>query len=235
MAAEDYNKRLFNKSSLRGKIHNARFIWLKDNVARLCANYQSVLELGCFDGKILDHLPTPPKYYEGWDANWEDGLDIARSKFKDDKHLTFHECETYETFKPTNASFDISICMETLEHLPIYNYEEYIKTLAEHTVGFLFVTIPNEKKIPFAMKHLVKSTVLRKQKMDKYTVKETWNAMLGRLDKVKRINTSHKGFDYEDMIATLRKYFTVETVEGIPYKSLGPGLNFTVGVVCRSK
>lgn len=235
MAADDYNKRLFSKSTLRGKIHNARFLWLRENVKRLCPEYNSVLELGCFDGKILNHLPIPPNYYEGWDANWEGGLDIARKTFANKEDISFYECESFEAFQPTRSSFDISICMETLEHLPIYNYEEYIKTLAEHTDGYLFVSIPNEKKVPFVMKHLVKSTVLRKQKMDHYTTKETWNAMLGRLDKVKRINTSHKGFDYEDMIATLRKHFIIESVEGIPYKSLGPSLNFTVGVVCRSK
>ena len=235
MAENDYNKRLFDKSSLRGKIHNARFIWLTEQIKKRCPNFKSVLELGCFDGKTLKYLPNSPSYYEGWDANWEGGLDDAIAKYKNVDNIKFCECETHEAFAPIKENFDLSICMETLEHLPIYNYEEYIKTLAKHTTGYLFVTIPNEKKIPFAIKYLAKSTILRKQKMDQYKLGEVWNASMGRLDKVQRINTSHKGFDYEAMIETLRKYFVIDAVEGIPYRSLGPSLNFTIGVVCSVK
>ena len=235
MKENDYNKRLFDRSSLRGKIHSARFNWMRKSIEQHCSDYASVLELGCFDGKAISHLPIEPKHYEGWDANWEGGLDLAFDSWKEHHNYKFYECETYETFKPTQASFDISLCMETLEHLPIYNYEEYIKTLAKHTNKYLFVSIPNEKKIPFTLKYLVKSTILRKQKLDQYSAGEVWNAAIGRLDKVKRINTSHKGFDYEVMINVLAKYFNIKSIEGIPFKLLGPGLNFTVGVVCRVK
>lgn len=234
MAENNYNKRLFNKSSLRGKLHSARFDWMQSSIEKYYPDYNSVLELGCFDGKSINFLPHSPEYYEGWDANWEGGLDLAYESWRDIDHYKFYECETFETFKPKQESFDISLCMETLEHLPIYNYEEYIKTLAEHTAGYLFVTIPNEKKIPFVLKHLVKSTILRKQKMDQYSSAEVWNAAIGRLDKVKRINTSHKGFDYQVMIDVLSKYFKVLSVEGVPFKSIGPRLNFTIGVICES-
>lgn len=235
MSDNDYNKRLFSKTTLRGKLHNARFTWLKEKIKKHSPNYETVLELGCFDGKVIHHLPQLPKLYEGWDANWEGGLDLAIDSWKDKDYTSFHQCESYEDFKPTQQVFDISLCMETLEHLPIYNYEKYIKTLAKHTNGFLFVTIPNEKKIPFVLKYLVKSTVLRKQKLDQYTYGEIWNASIGRLDKVKRINTSHKGFDYEKMIQVLEKYFTITSLEGIPFAMLGHRLNFTVGVVCKAK
>lgn len=235
MADNEYNKRLFNKTSLRGKIHSARFVWLRDNIEKHCPNFKTVLELGCFDGKAINHLPHKPSTYEGWDANWEGGLDLARDLWKKYDNYNFYECETYEAFKPTLRSYDITLCMETLEHLPIYNYEEYIKTLAQHTNGYLLVSIPNEKKIPFLIKYLVKSTFLRKQKLDQYSTDEVWNAAIGRLNKVQRINTSHKGFDYEVMIKALQKYFEVITIEGIPFRFGGPSLNFTVGIVCRSK
>ena len=234
MTENDYNKRLFNKSSLRGKIHNARFTWLQKNIAKYSANYKSILELGCFDGKVINYLPHLPTCYEGWDANWEGGLDIAKKAYENQDAFKFYECESYKDFKPTRSEFDISVCMETLEHLPIYNYEEYIKELANCTSSYLFVTIPNEKKIPFVLKYLVKSTLLRKQKLDAYSWKEVYHAAVGRLDLVKRINTSHKGFDYEKMIEALSKYFKIESIEGVPIKHLGTGLNFTIGVVCRA-
>ena len=81
MEENDYNKRLFNTSSLRGKIHTARFRWLVECIERYSPKFETVLELGCFDGKSIEFLPHAPKYYEGWDANWEGGLDIARKKF----------------------------------------------------------------------------------------------------------------------------------------------------------
>ena len=74
-----YNERLFTKEIL-GKLHSARFEWLVKSLLRLGWKSETVLELGCFDGKVIDYLPDKPTHYRGLDANWEGGLDIAKDR-----------------------------------------------------------------------------------------------------------------------------------------------------------
>jgi len=44
--------------------------------------------LGCFDAKTLDFLPNQINLYQGFDANWENGLDHAKEKYKNPKSTT---------------------------------------------------------------------------------------------------------------------------------------------------
>ena len=88
-----YNERLFSPG-IRGRLHAARFEWLAKKLLRLKCEYNTVLELGCFDGKVLDYLPNKPERYLGLDANWEGGLGIAAVKWKDQDNYVFKQCMT---------------------------------------------------------------------------------------------------------------------------------------------
>ena len=128
-----YNERLFS-SGIRKKLHTARFSWLANSLKNLNFQYISVLELGCFDGKVIDYLPVKPLRYLGLDANWEAGLDIARERWKDEPNFTFRECHTPEDMKINGERFDISICMDTLEHIP----PELIDSYFYNPIYFIF-------------------------------------------------------------------------------------------------
>ena len=138
-----YNERLFTKG-IRGKLHTARFEWLARSLLHLKCEYQSVLELGCYDGKTIDFLPKRPRHYLGLDANWEGGLDIAKSRWNNESNYTFRQCTMPKEMRIAGKQYDISICMETLEHIPPHMVAPYIEELAQATKKYIFVTVPNE-------------------------------------------------------------------------------------------
>jgi 2-polyprenyl-3-methyl-5-hydroxy-6-metoxy-1,4-benzoquinol methylase len=149
-----YNERLFNRKIIRGKLHFARYIWLQEKVKQYHQSPKSVLELGCYDAKTIDFLPDNLEQYVGYDANWENGLDLAKTKYKDSRFSFFQTCSVND-FNPNNAIYDISICMETIEHLALNELEIFIKKLELSTNKYCFVTVPNEKGIVLIIKYLI--------------------------------------------------------------------------------
>lgn len=75
-----YNERLFS-NGIRGKLHISRFEWVKERLSKLNCQCERVVELGCFDAKTIDFLPTKPDLYVGFDAEWENGLSLAKKKW----------------------------------------------------------------------------------------------------------------------------------------------------------
>lgn len=229
-----YNERLFNKSSIRGRLHFARYYWLKQKINNYCPQVKTILELGCFDGKTIDFLPDHIAYYEGYDANWEYGLDRALEKYDGMKRYHFSPSSSIETFVPKQNAFDISICMETLEHLQIQDLETYIHRLRNATKEFCFVTVPNEKGLMLLIKYFTKKYVLRNI-TENYTTKELCHGFFGNTKLIERIEGGHKGFDYTELISLLEKYFFIEEVNGIPINMFPKQLSFTIGVVLKKK
>ncbi len=226
-----YNERLFTKG-IRGKLHRARFEWLARRLLQLKCEYQTVLELGCYDGKTIDYLPKCPAHYLGLDANWEGGLDIAKDRWKNQSNYMFRQCATPEEMEIEGEQYDISICMETLEHIQPEIVAPYLEELAKATKGYVLVTVPNEIGIVFFLKHIVKRLF---GDAEKYTVSEFINETLGNTDKVKRFEFSHKGFNYKNLIATISDYFEIVEVSGHPLAFAPASLNFGIGIIGKSR
>lgn len=224
-----YNERLFS-SGLRKMLHLARFRWLAQSIEEQECHYQSVIELGCFDGKVIDFLPVRPILYHGFDANWEGGLDLAKQKWNDEPNFTFNYCCAPGDMDIAGNQFDIAVCMETLEHIPPNLVEDYLDKLAEVTKQYVFVTVPNEKGVVFFLKHLVQKAFL---KAHPYTFREFINETLGRVNKVER--SQHKGFDYQVIIQMMSTRFDIIHIQGIPFRLLPTWLNFSVGIIGSPK
>lgn len=224
-----YNERLFS-SGLRKRLHLARFHWLRRKLPKLQGARTRVIELGCFDGKVLEFLPEAPEYYVGYDANWEDGLAAGRAKWESHPNYHFRVSTSAEEMNLGSDRFDIAIAMETLEHLSEETLRPYLARLRDVTDGYLLVTAPNEKGIVFFVKYLVKAAF---GEVERHSLAEFVNATLGRMDRVGRGH--HKGFDYDWLRKVVSEYFEVIEVSGIPFSALPPSLNFTVGMVARRK
>lgn len=226
-----YNERLFS-GGLRRKLHLARFKWFLAEVQRRKCSADAVLELGCFDGKLIDFLPHKPQRYVGFDANWEGGLDMARKKWAGVSNYVFCQVSSpQEMILNDSDIFTVAVAMETLEHVPPTAVDGYLAKIAQHLDGYFFVTVPNEKGIVFLMKWLAKK--LLSKDIEQYTISELANATLGRMELIDR--HEHKGFDYDSLIKSMEKYFDVINVAGHPFGFMPHALCFGIGVVAKSR
>jgi cyclopropane fatty-acyl-phospholipid synthase-like methyltransferase len=225
-----YNERLF-KSGLRKYLHLARFRWFGAQLHKRNLTPRAVLELGCFDGKLLGFMPQP-QVYKGFDANWEGGLDLARQQWGHVIGAHFIQATTpAQMGLAPDERFDIAVSMETLEHVPLDLVDPYLATIAAHLDGYFFITVPNEKGLMFFAKWLTKFVF--RADPEPYTLGEIVNATLGRTHKVAR--REHKGFNYDELIGQIGKHFEVVQVSGHPFSWLPTSLCFSVGIVARSR
>ena len=224
--SDSYNDRLFSRG-LRARLHLARFHWAQRISREIPHN--SVLELGCFDGRLLDYIR--PSRYVGLDAGWEGGIDLAIARHAGDDTRQFIKADDPTILKSLpSRSFDLGVALETLEHLPSDKLDLYLAEVARLCDHFL-VTVPNEKGPVFLAKWLVKRIALRDDDAHRYTVVEVLNATLGRMHLVRR--DEHKGFDYAALATKLSERFDVLSVVGLP---LGPPLlAFSVGLIAKTR
>lgn len=232
---DNYNERLFNGKTFRSKLHFARYIWLRKKLKQYNCSTDTILELGCFDGKTIEFLEQPPKQYDGYDANWEGGLELGRVKWSKFPNYHFNLCTEISAFQPTENYFDISICQETLEHLPEADLSKYLQRMAKATKTYCFITVPNEKGIVFLTKYITKAITQKKTDLEEFSFADIFYSTTGNLKKVKRNEGGHKGFDYANLRTSLEKHFEIIETNGIPFTALPLSLNFTAGFVCKKK
>ena len=217
------------EAGLYGRHHTQRFKWLSENIASMFAERPSisVLEVGCYDGKTLDFVPVAVHRYVGFDAGWEDGLDLALRRFANRDNWKFHRSVEPSDIANTPGRFDLIICMETFEHISPSKVGSYISAFATKLDGFLLVTVPNERGLPLLFK-TVGAKLLGKSR-DSYGAAEFANAFLGRMESVPRSN--HKGFDYMALAESLRLSFKHVQVEGVSPAKFPEQLSLTIGMI----
>jgi SAM-dependent methyltransferase len=213
-----YDERLFS-ANFRGSLHNARFSWLRQQTVGLSG---SVLELGCHNARSIAHLAFVPTQYLGLDADWEGGLAQAREKYPE-----------YEFIRSTapaelGRTFDLALCLETIEHVSREDMRNYLRLLAAAAPVTLF-SIPNEIGPVFVLKRIA-HTILRSKRQ--YSAKEFFLQSVGRTDRVAQ--EDHKGFNYRRFLQIAEEFFTIEEAVGLPFRRL-PSLSFTVAIRARSR
>jgi hypothetical protein len=213
-----YDERLFS-DNFRGNLHNARFSWLRGQSQKFSG---SVLELGCHNARSISHLAFVPNQYLGFDADWEGGLAQARKKYPQ-----------YEFVKSSSPSelgrtFDLALCLETIEHVSRADVRGYLRMLAKAAPVTLF-SIPNEIGPVFVLKRLA-HTLLRSERQ--FSAREFFLQSVGRTERVEQIN--HKGFSYRWFLEVAAEFFVIEEVVGLPFRRL-PSLSFTVAIRARSR
>jgi SAM-dependent methyltransferase len=218
-----YDDRLFK--GWQSYYHNKRFIWVSEKIKNI--KYESLIEIGCFNGRLLNYI-KPKKYY-GFDAGYEkkDGVDIALKKFKNNKNI-----EIKIGSKPsqlTDKRFDILVSLETFEHIDVNLVEPFLEKLSKQINKVAFFSVPVERGLPFLIATCVR---IINGKPKQYTFSEFINSIIGRMHKVKR--NEHKGFDERIFIKQVDKYFKVRKVESM----FGPkwlGLNLGIGIIATPR
>lgn len=226
-----YNEKIFKPKSFRRFLHLARFKWINKQLKKHQIKYQKVIELGCYDGRVIEYLPNKPQIYKGFDANWGNGLDLAKKKFKGNKIYNFYEAQNLNDIKlEKNEIFELAFSLETLEHIPEKFLCQYLEKISRHLNGYFLITVPNEKGPFFVIKRLLRP----KDDRYKYSFKDYINLLFGKTNFIERDN--HKGFDYDHLIYDLKKYFDIIEVKGLPLGSLLPNfLCFGIGIIAKTK
>ncbi len=224
---DGYNDRLFS-GGIRGYLHSSRFLWAKKIIDELGPD--SIIELGCFDGRLLDYVK--PEKYVGLDAGWEGGIESAIDRFRGNPSIEFHKSSSpTDLARFESGTIDLGVALETLEHIPPHMLDDYLKELSRIVSGHVVISVPNEKCVVFLGKWLIKNLLLRDDDGEKYRPSEVLFATLGMTSKVKR--DEHKGFDYDKIIDQIRIYFDIKSVSGVPFGI--PFLSFSVGIVAKSR
>lgn len=232
MSKKSYNERLFEGRGIRSYLHNSRFVWAGNKMSELNIKEFSMLEVGCFDGRLLTFCPTLPTFYLGLDADWEGGLTDARSKFVGEDSMLFVKTDNpLEISKYDDDHFDITAALETMEHILPKDVPDYIFEISRATKTAFIVTVPNERGLVFLFKYLVKKITF--QNNQRYKLKEVFFASLGMMSRVAR--DDHKGFDFYALIEQLKERFDVACVENVPFRRFPLAMAFTIGIVCLPK
>jgi hypothetical protein len=234
----EYSSRLF-RAGLYGSHHRARFAWLGRKLQSLGLQHASILELGCFDGKSIEYVPMDIQRYVGFDAGWESGvrdgvphgIDAARQRYANDERFTFHLSRDPRDVREVPGTVDVGICLETLEHIEPDLVDAYLAALAAKVTNTLLITVPNEKGLALLVKSAGRLALGVKGSGSGYTAPEFLNALLGRMHRVPR--NQHKGFDYAQLVRSLRAHFSSVTVEGVRCRWLPKPLQLTIGIVAK--
>lgn len=227
-----YNERLLTRPGPRRAYHLARFDWTARRIREFAPPSFSLIELGCFDGRLLGQLGTAVQRYVGIDANWEGGLEIAREQYGGPSCVQFIESGDPGSFERFGTDeFDCAASLETLEHIPEDALPEFLDELARVTNGYCFVTVPNELGPVFLAKYAAKRLLYGDT--DDYTFREIVAATLRRSKDVKR--AQHKGFDYRRLVQDLERRFEIVSVEPVFPRWLPPSLALTIGIVAKAR
>ena len=226
---KNYNERLFE--GWQSIYHLKRFYWLQEQLRKYGKDNSSFMDFGCYDARALTFIPKEQLgSYFGLDANWENGLDTAKERYKNEENITLQYCSTPEDIHLTDQRYDIGISLETLEHIPPELLDPFLEKIALLINGYFFITVPVERGFS-----LCAATTIRaiNRTWEKYEFLEWINAFLGRMDKVSR--KEHKGFDDRIFIEQVSKYFDIEKIEGVFLNTPYASFNLSIGIIAKSK
>src|SRR4051812_4714769 len=227
-----YNQRLFSGWGPRRYLHTARFRWANKTVRQLGYSQLRVIEIGCFDGHLLDYLPGKVERYVGLDAGWEGGLQEGQRRFAGRPNYELVLADDPYKIRDFQAErFNLGAALETLEHVPPDLVDAYLEELSLVIDGHLLITVPNEKGFAFLMKWLIKKLFLGGTQP--YDASEILAATLGRMEQVTR--DDHKGFDYSALVEQVRRYFEIVRVDSVPLNFLPKPLSMTICILAKSK
>jgi len=226
-----YNERLFS-GGIRSAYHLARFNWVAGEFRAIGLRDVTLVEVGCFDGRLLDELGGAVCEYVGLDANEDEGLDRARGKYRGRSDVTLIEATDPSPLRAYgDGHFTAAAALETLEHMTGDLAEAYLDELARITNGHLFVSLPNELGPAFLAKYAAKKLLFNE--VEPYSWKELLAAAAWRSDLVERGH--HKGFDYRALVRAIGRRFDIRSVEGLPKTGLPASLSPTVAILAQTR
>lgn len=138
MGETDFYDEYYDKVySIGRKFNNDEINRIKTITNMIPQDVNSLLEVGCGEGKIINSLIN--KYNKIY------GLDISDEALKNVKTPKIKG--RVENLPLPSDSFDIVLCCEVLEHLPFHLYEKSLKEIQRVSKKYILISIPNDEDL----------------------------------------------------------------------------------------
>ena len=134
----DYYEKLHVKERKLNEWEKKR---IEDTLSILPSDANSLLEVGCGDGRILNQLVGKYKNICGLDISYN-ALNYVKTK-------TIQG--SLENLPFPDNSFDVVMCCEVLEHLPYSIYEKAIKEIERVAKKYILISVPNNENLDIEM------------------------------------------------------------------------------------
>jgi len=189
----------------------------------------NILDIGCGTASMYEHLCELNINFNYIGLEPDKILyDEALNKYNTQCNFKILNNVIEENFQLINNS-DIILAMDVLEHMPYNIRNILIEEICNFQDKTLLINVPNEVGPIIAIKNLG-SYLMGYQRYTEYTIMETLNASLYRLDKITHHTIAHKGFDWRTLDYSLRFYFKdkVKIISFINFfpKFLSPSIYF---------
>ena len=135
---ENYYNKFYREERKLAKQEKKR---INDIINMLPPNMNSLLEVGCGDGRIINQLIEKYKTIYG--------IDISKNALKYVK--TPKKQGNIENLPFLDNSFDIVMCCEVLEHLPLSVYSKALKELERVSKKYILISVPNNENLNLGM------------------------------------------------------------------------------------
>jgi SAM-dependent methyltransferase len=215
-------------------LHRTRFRNLEKLIIRASVEKKEklkILDVGCGHAKAYKIIKQ-----QGIDFDYV-GVEL-RKKFYDVANDRFSHyenfniiCDSIENQFERFIDADIIIGLESFEHIPEPLVVRTIEAISKVSFMYLYITVPNEIGPAIFVKN-VGSALMGYQRYKEYEWRETFFASIYELDKVKRHDTGHKGFDWRWLAQTLRQNTTILKKTSSPANFIPKFISPSIGFIC---
>lgn len=147
----------------------------------------------------------------------------------------------YENFKIYHGSvvdiselsigkIDVVVALETLEHVGDDNLPRILEIIKDLNPKLFLASFPIEVGFSIWIKNIA-SASMRYDRHKEYSWNETFWAGLDRLDKLPSHGTTHKGFDYREVIKEISHSMKIRETIKIPFNFLPSSLAASIFVI----
>jgi len=230
----DHYEDIQNFNLITKFLHRTRFRNLEKLIVRASKEKNeklNIIDIGCGDSSAYSTINALNLdfNYIGIELR-EDFCNIANKKYSNNNNFQIIQGSIENHFEQFSEA-DVIIGLESFEHMPPQIVFRTIEAISKSPFMYLYVTVPNEVGPAVLIKN-VGSAIMRYERHLEYEWRETFYSSIYDLDKVKRHNLGHKGFDWRWLAQTLRLHTIIIKKTSSPTNLMPKFLSPSIGFIC---